>query len=741
MELECIRVVIRCRPMSENEKKAGYQKVVQMFPEKGEIVISNGSDEPPKVFTFDAVFNEMVMQKEIYEDAALPIVHNVFEGYNGTIFCYGQTGTGKTHTMEGDMKPKEMRGMMSRAFESVFEGIDDTSDTTKFLVRVSYLEIYKENIRDLLSSNPKNKLQLHEKKDSGVYVKDLSSFIVKSAAEIQKVQDTGRKNKQMASTNMNAQSSRSHSVFTIIVEISEKGPDGKEHIRMGKLNLVDLAGSERQSKTDASGQRLEEAIKINLSLTTLCQVIAALTDTKATYIPYRDSQLTRILQDSLGGNAKTVMCSNIGPADYNMDETINSLRWASRAKRIKNKPRINEDPKDAMLREFQDEIIRLREQLSQINSGADPSQLGIKGLKTVKEVEKVIEVKDEAKLKELEAKLKAEKDQIKASAEEERRRIEAEKNLAEEERVRLLEELRNKEESQEKSKTKQQELVKKLKKMEEKVLVGHQVIEEAKRQAKELKKQKKILHKEQKEKAKLEAEKQKKDDELVMINKKFTSLQEELDYITSKLTKVWDKYQLVQGEIQESQDEFTREKQDMYDTIFELDNQLKLKSTIINNFIPKEEVKKLNGMAKWNDELNDWQLKMPKSQTAKFQKKKGANRPVSAVGLKRPTSEYSRIAKGLGDLNPRYRFENILDLDLDMPERTTEDATGQPSERVNNAITMVLQSPDDESQQLDINQLVNWEDVTITEEQKKASRPKSAKRLKSAKKKKRVEKI
>lgn len=248
------------------------------------------------------------------------------------------------------------------------------------MVRASYLEIYKEKIKDLLSSNPKNQLDLHEKKDTGVYVKDLSSFIVKSADEIQRVQDQGRANKSMAATKMNDRSSRSHSVFTLTLEISEKGPDGKDHIRMGKLNMVDLAGSERQSKTEATGQRLEEAIKINLSLTTLCQVIAALTDPKATYVPYRDSKLTRILQDSLGGNAKTVMIACIGPADYNMDETINTLRWASRAKHIQNKPRINEDPKDAMLREFQSEIIRLREQLALIHSGADPSAMAAAGL-------------------------------------------------------------------------------------------------------------------------------------------------------------------------------------------------------------------------------------------------------------------------------------------------------------------------------------------------------------------------
>lgn len=156
----------------------------------------------------------------------------------------------------------------------------------------------------------------------------------------------------MAETKMNGRSSRSHSIFTLVLEISEKGPDGKDHIRMGKLNMVDLAGSERQKKTEAQGDRLEEAIKINLSLTTLCQVIASLTDAKATYVPYRDSKLTRLLQDSLGGNTKTVMIAAIGPADYNEDETINTLKWASRAKHIQNKPRINEDPKDAMLREF-----------------------------------------------------------------------------------------------------------------------------------------------------------------------------------------------------------------------------------------------------------------------------------------------------------------------------------------------------------------------------------------------------
>ena len=209
--------------------------------------------------------------------------------------------------------------------------------------------------------------------------------------------------------------------------------------------------------------------------------------------------------------------------------------------------------------------------------------------------------------------------------------------------------------------------------MEEKILVGHQVMEEAKKQAKELKKTNKILKKEKRERDQLESKKREREDELLDLNKRFTGQTDELEYITTKLMKVWEKFQGEQNGIQEMQEEFQREKQDLYDTIFDLDNQLKLKNYIIQHFIPKEEVKKVEGMAKWDDELQDWTIKEPKNM--KFQKKKGAHRPMSAVGMKRPTSEYSRIAKGLGDVNPRYKFDNILDLDLDMPESTTEDAT------------------------------------------------------------------
>merc|ERR1719159_1835136 len=163
---------------------------------------------------------------------------------------------------------------------------------------------------------------------------------------------------------MNSESSRSHSIFTMTIEQACVDASGEEHIRVGKLNMVDLAGSERQSKTGATGERLKEATKINLSLSALGNVISALVDGKSSHIPYRDSKLTRLLQDSLGGNTKTVMVANLGPADWNYDETLSTLRYANRAKNIKNKPKINEDPKDAMLREFQEEIARLKAELA-----------------------------------------------------------------------------------------------------------------------------------------------------------------------------------------------------------------------------------------------------------------------------------------------------------------------------------------------------------------------------------------
>eukprot|EP00948_MAST-09A_sp_MAST-9A-sp1_P002300 g2300.t1 len=375
---ECVRVVVRVRPISS--KEVDDERVVVVTCEQdvndahqGQISLKNpkaDEREPPKLFTFDCVYGPNSKQIDIYEETAAPLVEAVLNGYNGTMFAYGQTGAGKSFTMEGKSDVPELRGVIPNSFRHIFNTISNNTDPkVQYLVRASYLEIYNEEIRDLLSNNPKNRLELKENPDTGVYVKDLASFVVKSVSEIDHVMRAGKKNRSTGATLMNQTSSRSHSIFTIVVEMSEIGDDGKPHFRVGKLNMVDLAGSERQAKTGATGQRLKEATNINMSLSALGNVIYALVDSRSTHVPYRDSKLTRLLQSSLGGNTKTVMCANAGPADYNYDETLSTLRYANRAKNIKNKPRINEDPKDAMLRTFKEEIENLKRQLDQAKQG------------------------------------------------------------------------------------------------------------------------------------------------------------------------------------------------------------------------------------------------------------------------------------------------------------------------------------------------------------------------------------
>ena len=238
-----------------------------------------------------------------------------------------------------------------------------------FLIRVSYLEIYNEEIRDLLGKDQKKRLEIKERPDVGIYVKDKKEFAVNSAEHMEKIMSQGNQNRSVGATLMNADSSRSHAIFTITIESMDKGPDGQQRVRKGQLHMVDLAGSERQAKTGATGDRLKEATKINLSLSTLGNVISALVDGKSSFIPYRNSKLTRLLQDSLGGNSKTLMIATFGPANYNFEETISTLRYANRAKNIKNSAVINEDPKDALLRQMQEELDALKKQLEKVGEG------------------------------------------------------------------------------------------------------------------------------------------------------------------------------------------------------------------------------------------------------------------------------------------------------------------------------------------------------------------------------------
>jgi hypothetical protein len=419
--------------------------VVKMVHETGEVMIQKPGEEIPKCFTFDSVYDWNSEQETLFAETAYPICENVVQGYNGTIFAYGQTGTGKTWTITGVPKDPKLKGVMPRAFENIFSQIH--SDTQRqYLVRVSYLEIYNEEIRDLMNKkNANKKLELKDK-DTGVYVKDLTTYVVKKPEDMLKVFEEGNLARHVGATNMNEHSSRSHSVFTITVESSEVDENGEAHIKVGKLNIVDLAGSERQSKTGATGDLLKEACKINLSLSTLCHVISSLTDPKCTYIPYRDSRLTRILQDSLGGNTKTVMIAAMGPADYNTEESLSTLRYANRAKQIQNKPKINEDPKDAMIREFHDEITRLKQQLSSMMGdkqsngvGGGPSAFSRQG--GADEQDRFINVENKERMKEMEDKLESEKLAMFKDFERQKALIGAKADIVEEEKARLLSEL------------------------------------------------------------------------------------------------------------------------------------------------------------------------------------------------------------------------------------------------------------------------------------------------------------
>ena len=290
-------------------------------------------------------------------------------------------GCGKSFTMQGPTQnpTAEMRGVIPNSFSHIFECVKASTDV-EYLIRCSYLEIYNEEVKDLLGNQKTQaKCELKEDPQKGVFVKGLTDVVVETEDQLMAMLDKGLSVRTTASTQMNAESSRSHSIFSVVVEMSTKDlASGKDMIRAGKLNLVDLAGSERQKKTGATGNLLKEGAKINLSLSALGNVISALSEgSKGKHIPYRDSKLTRLLQDSLGGNTKTLMVAAISPADYNFDETMSTLRYANRAKNIKNKPKINEDPKDTMLREFKEEIERLRKMLS---NQADGVSLGAAGV-------------------------------------------------------------------------------------------------------------------------------------------------------------------------------------------------------------------------------------------------------------------------------------------------------------------------------------------------------------------------
>jgi kinesin family protein 5 len=335
-----VHVLCRFRPLNEKELRSSNNISVRFMDDFQTVVLANNENLGPQRYTFDRVFSPEASQDEVYEHAASPIVEAIMQGFNGTILAYGQTSSGKTHTMMGsDIEDMNNRGVIPRMVNSVFEQINDSSEAIEFTVKVGYCEIYMEKIKDLLDPVKIN-LKIKEDRTKGVYIDDLMEDYVSNEEEVFELMKLGNINREVAATNMNQGSSRSHSIFMITVTQSNT----KDHSsKVSKLYLVDLAGSEKVSKTGAEGKRLDEAKNINKSLTTLGMVIYALTDGKSTHIPYRDSKLTRVLQDSIGGNSKTCLIITCSPSPLNENETVSTLRFGVRAKNIKNKPKINRE--------------------------------------------------------------------------------------------------------------------------------------------------------------------------------------------------------------------------------------------------------------------------------------------------------------------------------------------------------------------------------------------------------------
>ncbi|ANM63996.1 phragmoplast orienting kinesin 1 [Arabidopsis thaliana] len=373
-----VQVLIRLRPLGTMERaNQGYGKCLKQ--ESPQTLVWLG--HPEARFTFDHVASETISQEKLFRVAGLPMVENCLSGYNSCVFAYGQTGSGKTYTMMGEISEAEGSlgedcGVTARIFEYLFSRIkmeeeERRDENLKFSCKCSFLEIYNEQITDLLEPSSTN-LQLREDLGKGVYVENLVEHNVRTVSDVLKLLLQGATNRKIAATRMNSESSRSHSVFTCTIEsLWEK--DSLTRSRFARLNLVDLAGSERQKSSGAEGDRLKEAANINKSLSTLGLVIMSLVDLahgKHRHVPYRDSRLTFLLQDSLGGNSKTMIIANVSPSLCSTNETLSTLKFAQRAKLIQNNAKVNEDASGDVTA-LQQEIRKLKVQLTSLLKNHD----------------------------------------------------------------------------------------------------------------------------------------------------------------------------------------------------------------------------------------------------------------------------------------------------------------------------------------------------------------------------------
>ncbi|CAE8728653.1 unnamed protein product [Polarella glacialis] len=368
LEKRSVLVAVRARPLNEREKTAGSELCIKFENAQG-INIERDAN-PDMKFAFDCAMRAEIGQQEVFDRTARPLLHKVLEGYNGCLFAYGQTGSGKTWTMQGSA---ENKGVIPLLCAELFKEIDALVEAKNITVVCSVLEIYNERIKDLLAPEGGEGLEIRDDTTGGkgIHVDGLSEVPVKSCETVLSLITKAQAQRAVGQTNMNEHSSRSHSVVTLRVAACDTDDVDGVTLTVSKLHLIDLAGSERQKATGATGDRLKEGAQINLSLSALGNVINALTEPnkgKTRHIPYRDSKLTRLLQDSLGGNSYTVIVCNISLAKINAEETLSSLRFAERAKKIENKASVNRDPKGERIVELMQENKALKAKVDRLEA-------------------------------------------------------------------------------------------------------------------------------------------------------------------------------------------------------------------------------------------------------------------------------------------------------------------------------------------------------------------------------------
>lgn len=660
---ECVQVVVRCRPMSNREKIEGSSEVITVYPNRGVVEIANPlaqeqNKEARKVFTYDAAYDHTSTQPSLYNEVVWPLVSSVLEGFNGCIFAYGQTGTGKTFTMEGIRGNDQLMGIIPRTFDQIWSHINRT-ENMNFLVDVSYLEIYMEELRDLLNPNSKH-LEVRERGNLGVYVPNLHSVSCKSVEDMLNVMQSGNKNRTVGFTNMNEHSSRSHAIFMIKIEMCNTETNA---VKVGKLNLIDLAGSERQSKTGASAERLKEASKINLALSSLGNVISALAE-NSPHVPYRDSKLTRLLQDSLGGNSKTIMIANIGPSAYNCNETLTTLRYASRAKTIQNQPIKNEDPQDAKLKEYQEEIERLKRSIAprQRERRAKKKQKKVKQVESRESQETVVPEEDEEE---------EEEEDEQPNAEDEQKSNE----VLERERVATA------------------QLAARLAELESQLIRGGKnLLDTYSERQEELEKKLREIAERKKREIEMQQQLELKEETTLEIRETVTSLEQEVELKKRKLSKCYAKYLALQQEMNDTKYEHNQDLRELEMAQNELVKELKRQLLIIDNFVPVEVKNRLYTQAKYDEDKEEW-----KFSALSINDTRNTKRPVSHHQRRRPVSEYGlQEAQKNVPTSIRFKSENIVSYELDMPCRTTQEyRSPKVSASLQAVLAQAMQTGDD----------------------------------------------